>query len=313
MTRLFNSLRPAMLLLALGGLFVPPAPAARAETVQIAIADPASGKNLRANGNLQLADDKTIRDGIVLITHGTLAHNRMEVIRTMQDLLAERGFSTLAITLTLGIDDRKGMYDCAMPHRHQHQDAIYEIGAWIDWLKKQGAGPIALMGHSRGGNQTAWYASMHDSDPAITRIILLAPQIWSARKQARGYEKRYKTPLAPILKRAQRLIQEGKGNTMLEDTGFIYCPGATVSAASFASYYTPDKRMDTPSLLPAITKPVLVIAGSEDQVVRGLIDEMKPYADRENVTFVTIDGADHYFLNFFAEDAADAIESFMTE
>ncbi len=313
MTRLFNSLRPAMLLLALGGLFVIPAPAARAETVQITIADPANGKNLRANGNLQLADDKTIRDGIVLITHGTLAHNRMEVIRTMQDLLAERGFSTLAITLTLGIDDRKGMYDCAVPHRHQHQDAIYEIGAWIDWLKKQGAGPIALMGHSRGGNQTAWYASMHDSDPAITRIILLAPQIWSARKQARGYEKRYKTPLAPILKRAQQLVQEGKGNTMLEDTGFIYCPGATVSAASFASYYTPDKRMDTPSLLPAISKPVLVIAGSEDQVVKGLIDEMKPYADRENVTFVTIDGADHYFLNFFAEDAADAIESFMTE
>lgn len=314
MIRINFSLRPdAMILLALAGLFIFSAPAAMAKTVQIAITDPASGNPLRANGNFLLADDSTIEDGIILITHGTLAHNRMEVIRTMQELLAERGFNSLAITLTLGIDNRKGMYDCAVPHNHQHQDAIYEIDAWVDWLKKQGVGPITLMGHSRGGNQTAWYASMHDSDAAIVRIVLLAPQIWSAQKQARDYEKRYKTPLAPILKRAQRLLQEGKGKTMLEDIGFIYCPDAKVSAASFASYYTPDSRMDTPSLLPLISKPVLVIAGSEDQVVKGLIDEMKAYTDRENVTFVTIDGADHFFLNFFAEDAADAIEAFMTK
>ena len=81
---------------------------------------------------------------VLLMTHGTLAHNKMEIMATLQTLFAERGLSSLAISLSLGLDDRTGMYDCATPHRHRHADALGEIGAWLRWLKEQGAEPVSL-------------------------------------------------------------------------------------------------------------------------------------------------------------------------
>jgi len=133
---------------------------------------------LTLNANLDLAEGKTVADGVVLMTHGTLGHNGMEIIKTLQGLLKERGRSTLAITLSLGKDDRHGMYGCDGTHDHRHIDALDEIGAWLEWLKKKGAKDVVLLGHSRGGDQTAWFAVERD-DPAIRKIVLIAPMTWS--------------------------------------------------------------------------------------------------------------------------------------
>ncbi len=37
-------------------------------------------KGLTLNANLMLAEDKTLSDGVLLVVHGTLAHNRMEIV-----------------------------------------------------------------------------------------------------------------------------------------------------------------------------------------------------------------------------------------
>ena len=73
------------------------------------------------------------------MTHGALAHNGMEIIATLQGLFTEADISSLAINLSLGLDDRHGMYDCATPHTHKHSDALNEIDVWLDWLETQGA------------------------------------------------------------------------------------------------------------------------------------------------------------------------------
>ena len=39
------------------------------------------------NARLELADGKTLKDGVILMTHGTLAHNGMEIIQTLQGLM----------------------------------------------------------------------------------------------------------------------------------------------------------------------------------------------------------------------------------
>ena len=57
------------------------------------------------------------------------------------------------------------MYDCATPHTHRHADAVEEIGAWLGWLQSQGVAKVALLGHSRGGNQTARFAAAHADVP----------------------------------------------------------------------------------------------------------------------------------------------------
>lgn len=215
---------------------------------------------LALNGRLVVADGNALTDGVVLITHGTLAHNGMEIIQAMQAALSERGHNSLAITLSLGLDNRTGMYDCKVPHTHKHTDALDEIGLWLSWLKGQGVENITLMGHSHGGNQTAWFAAERP-DPMVKKVALIAPQTWDEQGQAASYERGYGVPLSQRLDQARQLVGAGKGQEIISDIGFIYCPGANASAEAFVSYYEPDPRMHTPNLIPEIKVPVLVVAG----------------------------------------------------
>ena len=260
--------------------------------------------------NLELAEGKSLRDGVVLMTHGTLAHGRMEIMSALQGLLKERGINSLSITLSLDQNDRHGMYDCAQVHTHKHTDALDEIGLWLAWLKKQDVGQVTLLGHSRGGNQTAWFASERD-DKVIQNVVLIAPATWDAKYEAADYRRRFNKDLKSVYARALSLQEQGKGDTLMPHTDFIYCPDTTVSAAAFVNYYRDDKRRDTPYLLKKIPKPVLVIAGSEDTVVHDLIPAVKKVADGKHVQLVVIDGADHFFRDLYAEEAVDHIVEFM--
>jgi len=156
--------RPLALGIALSGM----APAALAEEVKL------EHDGLTLNANLETTGDDWAAGPVLLMTHGTLAHGRMEIMATLQPLLQEYGISSLAITLGLGLDDRHGMYDCQTPHNHRHADAVEEIGVWLGWLTEQGAENVSLLGHSRGGNQTTWFATTHGSAP-FDKVILIAP------------------------------------------------------------------------------------------------------------------------------------------
>jgi len=269
-----------------------------------------SQSGLKLNAELIMAEDKKLSDGVVLILHGTLAHNRMEIIKTMQGLLAERGRNSLAINLGLGLNDRAGMYDCKVPITGLNTDALDEIGLWLNWLKSQGAKDITLMGHSRGGNQVAWFATERP-DPAVTKLVLLAPATWSIEAAKKTYARRFGFDADAMLAKAEKFVADGKGDQMLEKTGVVYCQDAQSTAAAFVSYHKPDQRFDTPSLLPKISVPILVIAGEKDDVVEGLVEAVKPMADGDKVSLTVVDGADHFFLDFAAEDAADAVDEFL--
>ena len=277
-----------------------PCVAALAEDVQTVH----DGLKLRAH--LEKADGNWPAGPVVLMTHGTLAHGGMEIIKGLQSMLKERGYSTLAINLSLGLDDRRGMYDCATPHTHRHTGAVAEIGAWLGWLKGQGVEKIALLGHSRGGNQVARFAA-GAADPSVGMVILVAPQTWTAERDAAAYEQRHGAPLQPVLEWAAELSAAGKGSEMIDGVGFLYCEGATVSAESFLSYYQPEDDKDTPHLIPRIEAPVLVFAASEDSAVEGLVEKTEPLADGERVRLDVIEGADHFFRDLYSEDVADGI------
>jgi predicted alpha/beta-hydrolase family hydrolase len=271
---------------------------------------------LQIKGTTALADlvvpiNGSIKKGVLVITHGTQAHKDLELVDALQKALAERGIASLAHTLTLGINKRKGIYDCRKPHTHKHEDALDEIGAWLGWLKGQGAGPVMLLGHSRGGNQTAWYALERGGD-VVKKIILMAPATGSSpNRAARSYQARYKADLDQIIQDAKALVSAGKPQEMMSLPGFLYCPDAKVQAGSIVSYYVEDPRRDTPSLLPKLKVPVLVIAGSGDSVVPDVVKRVKPLADGKKIKLEVIDGADHFFLDFYVEDAADLIAAFI--
>jgi pimeloyl-ACP methyl ester carboxylesterase len=278
------------------------APAAWAEPVQLAY------KDILLNGELTVPEGQSVHDGVILITHGSLAHHEMEIVVAIREALAERGFASLAISLSFNRDDRKGFYDCADgANTHKRHDAADEIAAWVDWLKGQGADRIAVMGHSAGGNQTAIYGAER-RDPAVGAVILLAPGSYNSGSQASSYKSRFGKDLSAILQQAKGMAPDA----LLEGVPFIRCETATVSAASFLSYYEPDASGDTAAVAASIQVPVLVIAGSEDNVVGDIAATFAPRAG-DRLKFMMVEGADHFFLDLYMEDVADAVSEFLEE
>lgn len=263
------------------------------------------------NANLEKSDNWSTGT-VVLMTHGTLAHNKMEIMATLQELLSEQDVSSLAINLSLGLDNRHEFYDCATPHHHKHTDALQEIAAWLDWLKKQNVKQVVLLGHSRGGNQTAWFATQHD-DAVVQKVVLVAPQTWSTDYAAKNYKERYGKDLQPLLNKAQSLVQSGKGNAVLKNIDFIYCKDTSATADAIVSYYSSNPNMDSPYLMPKIKKPLLVIAGTEDKVVKNLASIVQPLADKHGFQFNIIEGAGHNFRDLYADEMVETIIEFIEQ
>jgi len=264
---------------------------------------------LTLNAELQRAGDGSLSGDVFLITHGGLAHRGAELIVYLQNLLKEKNHSSLAINLSLGLDDRHGMYDCAVAHRHRNDDAADEIGIWLNWLREQGAQHVVLLGHSRGGAQTALFAAEHD-DAVTKAIVLLAPA--TRGNGAESYARRYGNPIEPVLARAQALVAENKGETLLQHVGLLNCPDTTATARSFVSYYTNEDRLDAPSLIPRFKKPALVMIAGGDEVVVNLGDKIASLVDGARVQTKVIDGSDHFFRDLNADEAVDAMESFLS-
>jgi pimeloyl-ACP methyl ester carboxylesterase len=265
------------------------------------------GKTL--NANLVYANGKSYGDNVVLLLHGTLTHNGRSTYADLQNNLAKEGITSLSMNLSLGLSDRRGEYDCATPHTHKHTDAIAEVGVWMNWLKQQGVKKVSVMGHSRGGNQIAWYVSEKDSD-AINKIILLAPAT-GEQQSGKEYQEKYGKPLNSLLKNAKDMVKAGKGKEMMKDTDFIYCEKAQVTAEAFVDYYDVKPKFDTPTVLKSIKKPTLVIVGSEDSVVPELPKRLEAIKGQKNVTITTIDGGDHFFVDLANEDVASAVAKFI--
>ena len=268
-----------------------------------------SHNGLTLRGNLEPADGKSIADGVLLMVHGTLAHHEMETIKGLQKNLKDRGVSTLAITLSLGIDARRGMFDCNQPMRHTQADAVDEIEAWVRWLMAHGAKTIWLFGHSRGGAQAAWFAAKYGTK-ATAKLVLLAPMVedQTPEKLAAKYKKRFNADLEAVLKEAKSRLGSGQ---LMETPGVLYCKDAKALPKTVLSYHLRDARRDTLWWMKILKMPVLVITGGQDEIFPGQQAQFAPLADGKRVVVKQIDDADHFFLDFASEDAADAIAEFL--
>ncbi|BBN59040.1 alpha/beta hydrolase [Hydrogenovibrio marinus] len=269
---------------------------------------------LTLNGELLLADGKTLKDGVVLFTHGTWMNNNYSTANTLKNLLPDSGVNLLAINLSFNVNDRhdEAILSCDRIHTHKHTDAIKEIGAWVKWLESQGAHNITLAGHSRGGNQTAWYASEHNDDAHIKHVVLFAPQLWSKKGEIAEYKEKYHKDLVKLVAHADKLVKAGKGDEVMQHTDLVYCKDSKVTAASFASYYDFNPNMDTIHLLPKIKKPVLVFIGTEDDIVKGLPEKIEPVLKKHaNIHLDVIDGATHFYRDFAGEDAVTKMVEFI--
>ncbi|MDP2196868.1 MAG: alpha/beta hydrolase [Rhodocyclaceae bacterium] len=268
--------------------------------------------NLELTGKLEIAPGKTLADGAVLMLHGNMAHADMEIMRMFRSQLRKAGFTTLAINLSLNQTRRQGMQGCDEPLTHRVEDALPELGAWLDWLAQQGARGVTLLGFSRGGHQVAWFLAARPH-PLVRSAVLLAPLVGRDGTAPERYQARYGKPLEPLLQQARAHAAAGNANALLDQVGFLSCPAARVSAAAFLSHYALAEQHDTPALLPRTRVPTLIVVAGGDEIARDTEARFRPRVDDRRLQMVVVPGADHFFNDLFGEDAAEAVVAFLRE
>ena len=269
--------------------------------------------DLRLNANLEMADGKDFSDGIVMIVHGHLAHNKMEIITAVQQTLMDNEISSLAINLSLSVDNRHGFFDCLSPHRHKQEDSVTEIAAWVEWLQQKGTEEIVLMGHSRGANQALVYATERPSS-SISHVVLLAPGAGFTARGREAYEARYELKVDDVIDSAETLIKAGKGDELMK-ADFAGCPQARITPNSFLSYYNKTSKFSNPELIMNLSSiPTLLILGDQDDLQPNAAAILDSAIGNEKVQMEIIEGAGHFFRDLNMEDAIDlAVEFIATE
>jgi len=267
-----------------------------------------SFNGITVNANLEMAAGKDFNDGMVLILHGMMGHNKMELVVASQQILLENDLSSLAINLSLNLDNRHGYFDCNLPQAHLQQNAVKELALWVDWLRQRGVRKIVLMSHSRGANQAMVYAA-ENSDPEISHVILLAP---GADDVKGSYEKRYGPIFDANVRRMQERIGLNKGGEPVSNIDFWFCPRAEVTPDSFISYYGPDSKFrQFHKYLGKIQVPVLVIAGSQDERFPNIPEQIGPMIDNQRLFLVVIEDSGHFFRDLNIEEAVEALIEFI--
>jgi pimeloyl-ACP methyl ester carboxylesterase len=258
-------------------------------------------EGLRLNGNL-VEPAAHLSGPVFVIVHGTWGHAGMEIIEGLQARLADDGQASLAITLSLGVDDRRGFLHCELPIKANHGAAADEINQWVKYAQSRWE-QIVLVGHSRGGNQVMLYEQVyrHVAKQAVVRLVLIAPMTWNADEAAKAYEDKYGVVLRERLETAQAQPDEPIHADLLN------CPGVDVLGKNFLSYYSAEPNRNTATLLATAARPVLVFEGTEDSLAQGFVVQEALVAGSPQVTVQWIEGAGHFFRDLYSDDLVESM------
>lgn len=276
--------------------------------VSVEVVTEYQGKKL--NGNLEIVEGKSFADGVILIFHAMMQHRDSEIIQGLQNGFKDSGRNSLAVNLSMGLDDRHGSFECSEPHRYLFDDAFSEGLAWLEWLNTQGAGPVAILGHSLGANQALGLVVDHP-ESQIAALILLSPMTTGHEKLLSAYEKRWRTDFDPIFDAAKNHIDRGNGGQLMQ-VDFVFCPKAQVTARTFVNFYGGRPlRYDPSGYLRKLQTPTQIIVGSADDRQPNVTTFLKPFVDDEKIFMYTIESGGHFFRDLNLEEAVEVAVEFL--
>ena len=247
----------------------------------------------RLNGNMEVPPGKKLADGVALILHSALSDAKQDVVVALQQNLKKRGIASLAVTLSLGIDNREGPRACGLLHDYALAGTQREIAAWMAWLRADGAPAVDLIGFSRGATQIA---ELVPKLSRVGRVVLIAPQFATSAERAETYQRDYGHPITKPLADANAYPLQ----KMTVD--FLQCRDAQVLGATFLDAY----RERLPQLAAETTRPTLVVIAGADEAVPDLAKKLPDQVQR-----VVIEGSGHFFPGAYGDQAADAIARFL--
>jgi pimeloyl-ACP methyl ester carboxylesterase len=263
-------------------------------------------------GNIEFASAKSLKDdGAIILVHDTLAHHAAPAMASLQRSLKVKGVNSLAISISLGLNERKGPFNCAHEHDHRHGDASDEIVAWVEWLQHKGANRISILGHGRGAAQVA-LAVAERPDLVISRLVLANPIVTTLAAANARFQQQFGKPLAPVLEQARKLVDEGEGDTLLAVPGFLTCPHARTTAAAFVDYYGGDNRQDIIILLPELKHRTLWISVGNDPLTKTIEKTLSPATISGALETHNLIDADPEFTGKSGDQLAELIVNFVS-
>ncbi len=198
----------------------------------------------------------------VLIVHDALSFHGAEGPQALQSGLAARGVASLSITLSLGHNRRRRLFDCTFEQDHRDADAVQEVAAWTDWLVGRGINAIVLAGEGVGALQIAMPPEA--PNPAVRGLVLIAPAPSDEAAIATDYHLRFGISLADVLAEAQRVGSESGDDTIMNVPGFMTCARARVTAGAFLDAYNRTGRPSLTSLLRERALPTMIFLRPDD-------------------------------------------------
>ena len=232
-----------------------------------------------------------------------------------------RNFS-MATTKIMAEDLRAGGYACLSLNSAAHDTVWYnssdgnyygngfeildrsrlDIRAGVDYLWELGYRRIGILGQSMGAVRVAYYAAT-EADQRVAAVIPISPvrlsySYYMASQDAAEFQS--------IVRQADQLEAEGKAHELLSVNFPI---PQLFSAASYLDKHGPGERYNLITLVPKITIPMLILAGSLETHTR-LLDMAGDMAtaavNSPGVRCVIFDGGDHA-LNNRRQEAASAV------
>jgi len=252
-----------------------------------------------ANLNAYHQNHSDSSDTIFIILHGTRGHQNLELISSLRDSLNDNGIDSLSINLSYGIKNRQNDFlPCDIEHRHTVNNSINEIKRWYEYIKQKNYKNIYLIGHSRGGlDIMSFYRDLDVNDQdLINSIFLIAPISDNISDHIVNYKQKDNIDINLI-----------KNNDLLE-IDFLGCENATVTGKSFKSYY---HYVDTTNLIDSLKSSlaqVYIITASDDSIAPLTHNRVKESIEgKNNLELYLIDGADHFFRDFYFDDLLEIV------
>ena len=239
-------------------------------------------------------------ESIALLLHGTRGHKNLELISSLRESLINIGIDILSIHLIYGIKDRNNDFlPCDIHHQHTVKDSLEEIKLWYDFVNQKGYTKVYLIGHSRGAVDILnFYLNVSDNLANLESIFLLAPIIDSDYDNKINYQKNYNVNIESI---------DIKDNIKIN---FMGCENALVSGKTLKSYYYNSETKSLSDALKSSTARTTIITGSEDQITPDTYDVVQDLLSKnKNIKLFKIDGADHFFRDFYFDDLIEIIST----
>lgn len=261
---------------------------------QLELVSVEASDGVRLDGTFSRADKEPALGVDLVIFHhgrGTNFYNP-SMAQVLTESLVNEGCSVLRV-------NNRG-HDHAYQTRQGWLGSAYEIvddfhrdsAAWLDFAEVAGFERILVWGHSLGAVKLLYLLGTAP-DERIVRAIASSPPRFHYAMFVEGAEGAGRLA---TFERADALVAAGQPDALVE---FEFGNPLWFSAGSLLDKYGPDDRYDFYRHLPNVEVPLLLTLGGLENGLgfAPLAVDGPAFADQHaNLTYATIDGADHSYL-----------------